>query len=464
MAKLTNEEILGDIYNQNFQNFGDRIPDPTQASLQQSLDAMLSDPMVWNAFQHNLVNRIGRDLMREMVFTNPLKVFKQPAMLYGHTIQEIKSGLIKARTYSADMDAMEDELFAQERIHMETAFHHRNRQDKYKFTVNTMELRQAVLEQGGLDNLLRNMLGAAVTSDEIDEFLIMTNLFTEFTAKNATYKVQVPDMRSMDATPENARRALKIMQATAGEMQFVSSKYNSAGMQTLAKPDELVMFVTPQWDANVDVEALAGAFNVDKLALSGRKILIPQDQMPNKTTQAMITTTDFFVAADTFLETNEQANAAGLYTNYWLHHHGIYSASRMAPLVELTTETVGETITVSVPVTAVAAPVVKDGEGTTVTEVERGSVYLATAAVTPTNADTLAVKFTLTGGMDSKTRVDQNGILHVGPLEDAEEVELTATSVWVNPANPDAAKVASLPTTLTITGDKAPAWPRPPQA
>src|SRR5699024_11911445 len=110
-------------------------------------------------------------------------------------------------------------------------------------------------------------------------------------------------------------------------------KYNAAGMEVAAKRDDLVIFTTPQFNATMDVDALAGAFNMEKSTLAGRQITIPAEQFGLDGAQAILTTKDFFVVQDTLLENRSAPNPVGLYDNYFLHHHSIISHSPFAPAI-----------------------------------------------------------------------------------------------------------------------------------
>src|SRR5699024_12701557 len=87
------------------------------------------------------------------------------------------------------------------------------------------------------------------------------------------------------------------------------------------------------FNATIDVDALAGAFNVERSTLAGRQVTIPQEQFGLDGAQAILTTKDFFVVADQILENTSAENPVGLTTNYFLHHWPVISQSRFAPAV-----------------------------------------------------------------------------------------------------------------------------------
>lgn len=430
--ELTNANIINAIrYDLGFQS---RIPDATQASLQDTLRA-LDGSSLWNEFMHALLNRIGRIIIRHKVWSNPLREFKTESLMYGSSIEEVAFGLVEAKGYSADRDYMEKDLFAQELVPTKMQLHTINRENYYKVTMNEQVLRRAFLKgESALYDTISAWLQAPANSDAQDEFNIMCNLFNEFEKVHGFAKVQIPDLRTLDANGEDARRAIKTMQALSGEMSFLNTDFNAAGMPSHTRDDELVIFATPLFQANLNVEALAGAFNVDRMKSEGRYVTLPESQITIPGVQAFIADKSFFVVGDTLLETRIQPNAAGLYTNYFHHHHGIYSASPFANAVALTT-TPQEVITIAdAPVTSVAIDGVYDNanDGAKITTVEKGGVYQVKggAVTTPTSDTKTAVSWALDGQYMPHTRIDHNGILHVDDEEEAATIKIVAESIW----------------------------------
>lgn len=434
------------------------VPDATKADLNTVWSALQGDRKLLNEFAHGLVNRIGREVVRSKVWTNPLKEFKSEQLYMGASIREIGAGLVKAQSYSADKDTTEKDLLGQAVPDIVQELHHINRQDKYKVTVNDAVLRRAfVPSQGGFDSVFNEILRAPIISDEWDEFLIICKLFSIYEKNHEFYKINVPDVSNLDSTGADARLTLRKLRAAARTLTFLSTEYNAKGMPTLASPDELILFCTPEFEAAIDVEALAGAFNMDRMTPYGRIITIPADQLDVYGAQAILTTNKFFVMADTVLENTSFANPDGLYQNFWLHHHGIYSVSPFAPAIMFTTEPgTREKVAIS-PVTSVSTPVVQNRESETVTEVLKGENYWASAKGKNANDDDMntEVFYSITGGTDPRTRIDENGVIHIGDDETAYELTVIATSAWVDPSTGKTTG-KSAQVKLTVVGNTPP--------
>lgn len=451
---ISNEDVLNAIRLSASPDYQNRIPEATKANIQDVLQNLTEYRPQWNEFVEALVNRIGLIIVKNNIWSNPYSKFKRGMMAFGDTVEEVMVGLIKAKTFNPNREALERDIFGNFPVEVQSSFHRINRQDQYEITINQALLQRAFLEEGGLGAFITAQLSAPNTSDQWDEFLIMCSLFREYYDAGGFFKVQVPDLtRVKDATAAEAREFIKQVRAMAGTLQFMSTHYNAAHMPVAANPDELELFITPEALAVTDVDALAGAFNIEKSEMAGRTNLIPKENFNIPGVQAVLTTRDFWVVMDTLIQTTSIFNPATLSTNTWLHHHGIYSASRFVPAILFTTEE-GDVISDNyTPVTSVSAVTVEDEDGTTVTELERGEIYqvIASAITTPEGGDNNGVRLEISEKSSSRTRVNQMGTLRISLDEAATSLKITATAL------DDADFTNSV--TLNIVGDRAVMWP-----
>jgi len=404
-----------------------RIPAATKANIQETIDNLLNYKPQMNEFVDALVNRIGLEIVKYNTWTNPLAKFKRGMLDFGDTIEEINVGLIKAKVYDPDRQSLEQDIFGVEKPDVQSSFHKVNRQNYYKLSINESLLKRAFLAEFGLSKFITALMSTPTTSDNWDEFLLTTGLFAEYYRAGGFFKSHVPDLGAVDSDSADAKYGLRRIREFAGNLAFPSTYYNASGMPVAATPDELELFITPEANAALDVEALAGAFNIDKAEVPSRTTVIPKEYFGIDGAQAVLTTRDFFVIADQKIETTTAINPVGLHTNYFLHRWQVVSASRFVPAVLFTTEESDEIITVQTPVQSINAPVVKDAAGTTVTSVTRGGLYnVQTYAVTsPVNGANDAVRMELVGAVSPRSYISQTGMLHVS-------VDEEATSLTVN--------------------------------
>ena len=167
------------------------------------------------------------------------------------------------------------------------------------------------------------------------------------------------------STQEAKGKAIsKAIRTVAGKMAFPSDKYNSAGVQQWSERQQLIYITTPEEQAELDVEVLANAFNMDKADVNVRVIVV--DELPsvfsietaksakqatygtvlscplsaardNRTCKCrgILMDADFIQAYDTLIESRTFDNGEGLYTNYFFHKQGIMSTCYFGQIVYL---------------------------------------------------------------------------------------------------------------------------------
>ena len=443
-----NSTIMAKAWLAGTNDFQQRIPDPTQAGISATMSALFQ-PMngqYFNQFMDILVNRIAYTYVRGQNYKNPLAVFKGNKINYGSTIQEIAPKWIKAHSYEDDAET----LLKLHRPESEVWYHSQNRRDQYPISVNVDELRTAFTDEYGLNNLVAQLMNTPNNADEYDEFNIMKNLIAEYETRWGFYKYHLDDYPADDAS---GKAFLTALQTLGGKLQFPSSVYSGTDIPVFAQPSELVLLVTPEAQASLNVNTLAALFNVDLAKVSYRTVLI--DEFPIPDAVALLTTEDFFVCHDTLYNTTSFWNPQTLTTTYWLNHWGVYSVSPFVPAILFTTAagTVTPTIKQAVTgltVTAEPGTVELGGSVRIVTKLD-GTIDPAdsdadvlvrpdaciynVSAETPAGDDP-ATKPAKPVQLNARTRVDNYGVLHVQKtgLKPGDVITVTATSTYVNPS------------------------------
>lgn len=455
---LTNVEWMNAVRNEAGYDYQRRVPEATQANLQNTIQTLFNYTPLMNQFIDALVNRIGLVIFQNTIWQNPLAKFKRGTLEYGETIEEIMAGLLEATSYDPDRDELEKEVFGAMTPEVQASYHTVNRRDRYKLTIKEPLLRNAFLSSNGLGEFITNLMGMPQTSDQWDEFLLMSRLFKEFDDAGGFFNINVPDVSDQASDSVDSRFLLRRLREMSNTLPYISRMYNPAGLPVATRPDELELFVTATAEAAMDVEALAAAFNIGKAEFSSRRTVMPVEHFGIEGVQAILTTNKFFVVADQRIDTTAIQNPAALFTNYWLHHWEVISASRFAPVIMFNSVRPSSVITLTeTPVTSVGTITVKDADGVTVTEVLRGNLYdvAVNAVTTPAGGVNDAVRYTIDGASSNFSRITNNGTLEIGPDEPGETLTINCYAVDTVPPQLKGTKV------LAINGDQIIVWPNP---
>lgn len=441
--------------------FAGRVPNATQGDMQATIDYMDSYMPAWNDWLEVLLNGLVIDLFRTNDFMNPLGRHKIAGIqTNGSWIREFGYNLMKAHRY--DKDATD--VFTVEEPEVHTNYYLQNRKDRYDLSISEDILRQAMMQsETGVATLINNMLALPYTSAEEDEYLIMRELFALRDRESPFYNVNIDDIsKAQDKQKTGLDIAQKIREKYL-DFPFLHTEYNPEGLP--AKTNDPVLFVTPRFLANFDVNVLAGAFNMDKASFMGRVEIVdqlPLDGVPYGSA-ALLADPDIFVCADTKVKSASIQNPKNDSVNYFLHRWGIYGMSKFVNAVLFSPRAdTGSDITV-VPTVSTVTAAFATINGATPEYATKGTTTRLTATVEGTNDPNQAVSWDIAGtsglAKSTNTFVRGDGELWVGSDEQNDWLLLRATSiadptkqgllrVGIGKKAPDETEV----TAITITG------------
>lgn len=329
-----NVTILHDVWLNGTNDFQQRVPEPTQTNIAQVAKTLFEpmNQMYYNQFMDALIMRIGTTYVHQQSFRNPLREFKKRRLEYGNTVQELIPKWIRAHSYIDDAE----DVFKMARPDARQWFHSQNRRDRYDITVNDTELRTAFTDAEGLNKLVASIMNVPINSDEYDEYRIMLELIAVYENQWGFFK------HALSAAPTDESTGKEFLQALrtyAGKLKFPSTTYNNSSIPDIpifVDPSELMLLVTPETQAALDVQTLAVLFHMEKAEIEYRTVLVDQFPLPTNDCVALLTTQDFFMCQDTEYRNTSIYNPKTLSTNYFLHHWGIYSVSPFVPAIMFT--------------------------------------------------------------------------------------------------------------------------------
>ena len=332
---VDNATILDKVRTKGTDDYQQRIPSATQTGVANTM-RYLFDPMnrqYLNDCVWSMVNRIGLTVMAQNApFENPLSIFKKENLYWGSTVQEIAVKWIKAHGYKDDAE----DLLKMHRPEAAVWFYENNRRDQYPISWTDDELRQAFVDDFGLNRFVAQIMESPRNSDQYDEMNIMLSLISHYERNLGFYKIHL-DAAPTDA--ESAKSLLKSLRATAGRMRFPSTQYNALNVNDIpayANPQQMVLLIEPEYLASLDVDALSAVFQLDKADVPYRVIEVPSLGIDGAV--ALLVSTDWYQARDTLYGTTQFYNPQTLSNTLYLNHWGIYGVSPFTPCALFTTD------------------------------------------------------------------------------------------------------------------------------
>lgn len=324
---MDNIQILNAIRTNGSTEYKNRVPQATQTNLSQVATAILDYPVAKNEFVNALTNQVSRTVYFTKFFKNPFKFFKKGTLEYGKSIEGIFVDLIKAKGWGENFGSANTDvsslISSEKPDNIKVEYYSENFRNKYKTTISDQQLKGALRNQNGLSELIQRMIQAPLNSAEFDEFLMLKKVLNELTIKEH----EVTGYDTLDDN-QKAKELTKLIKTYIGKFRFLSDSYNNGGVRTFALPNELVVLVTPETQALIDVELLSSAFNLNKAEIESRIVLI--DEFTKKGTDEVDTDTLCILADENLVQFYETENSSEsfrnpdrLETNIFYHRWGI---------------------------------------------------------------------------------------------------------------------------------------------
>ena len=384
----TNAEILNTIRANASSEYQERVPEALGVG--GNVSSVFSQyPTMKNEFLTALTNKIARTLFYSKVFENPLKALHKGMLPFGYSLEQIFVNMAESKGFWEHWDASGDavkDLVGMKKPDIKLLYIERNFAYKYKTTISDQQLRVAFTEQNGLSRLVEQVVSSVYSKAYFDEFNDMKRVLTahakamylgyDSSTGKATEKAlsntvlpagknaAVMVLGEHETQEAKAKAISKAIRTVAGKMAFPTDTYNSAGVRQWSERQQLIYITTPEEQAELDVEVLANAFNMDKADVNVRVIVV--DELPslfnvesakatkvdaygtvlscalsaardNRTCKCrgILMDSDFIQAYDTLIESRTFDNGEGLYTNYFFHKQGIMSTCYFGQIVYL---------------------------------------------------------------------------------------------------------------------------------
>ena len=424
-------EILNTLRANASPNYQDMVPyaEGSLDSVREIGAIIMQYPALQNEFLSALVNRIGMVLVTSKLYRNPWAFMKQGMLEFGETIEEIFVNI--AKPFEFNQERAETTIFKREIPDVRAAFHVMNYTKFYKATISNDQLRQAFLSWNGITDLIARIVAAMYTGANYDEFITMKYLLAKHLIAGNIYANQIDTVST-----DNMKSIVATIKGVSNSLEFLSNKYNYNGVETYTNKSDQYILINAKFDATMDVEVLASAFNMDKAEFMGRRVLVDSfgnldnarlkllfAEDPNYTEiseddlqaldniPAVMVDRYFFMIFDNFYNFTEQYNGEGLYWNYWYHTWKTFSISPFHNAVAFVPGAPTITSVTVEPSTASGAV---------------GSTIQLSAEVVSTN---FAPKTVTWSSSSENVTVNSNGLVTIGTGATG-SVTITATSTY----------------------------------
>ena len=320
--------------------FMETVPSATEDNIATLSNILFNDayqPML-NEFVNNLINRIGLTIIRNKTFSNPLSILRKGSMPLGTDIQDLYENPAEAEQYELSNTAMAKLLTITD-PDTHVAYYRRNRKDLYTKTISRENLQGAFVSWEKFESYISAITTSLYSGNYIDEFELTKALVDGAYDNN---KVIVETVTAV--TDESTAKAfIKKCRSLFTKMKLPSTKYNAYSkfsgakgtIKTWTEDDRFVLIVTSDVMAEVDVDVLARAFNIENTKFLGRVIEV--DSFENEEIQAILCDESWFQIYENLMRFDEFYNARTMTWNEYLHVWQTYAICPFANAIVFAT-------------------------------------------------------------------------------------------------------------------------------
>lgn len=316
---------------------------------------LLNYPKLMNEFAENLIQRIVYTKFESKVFRNPLKVLEGDKIPLGYLGQEIFVNPAQGKDFDVDDFAGALRKYESD---VKVQYQYINFDKQYPVTIVRQSLKQAFVSWGALEDYISNITNSLYNGYYIDEYRNTKALVTNAYRSNAV-QVQVVSNPTTNAL---IKQFVKLARTYFLNFQTPSSKYNAWGkiggygreIVTFTNPEDIVMLVRNDIRSEIDVEALAVAFNMDKTTLMGNILPVDDFSIYDKNQNlvydgskilGIICDKSWFRIKEQDLYMDEFRNANNRSVNMYLNAIKMFNYSFFANAIVFATEEPSVTIT-----------------------------------------------------------------------------------------------------------------------
>lgn len=340
-------QVLNTIRANASANYQTSVPEASAAenNVRSIGNVLYNNVVLRNEFLSALTGRIAAVIVTSRLYQNPWSVFKRGYLELGETIEEVFVNL--AQPFQYDPQTAEKEVFKRVIPDVRSVFHVLNYQIFYKDTIQNESLRTAFLTWAGVEDLIARIVDTMYSAVNYDEYQVMKYMLALALINGNIYTEAIPTV-----SVTNMKEIVSDVKALSNNLTFMSNNYNEAGVKTTTPIDNQYVIINTSFDAQMDVEVLASAFNMSKADFIGHRILLDSfknldnqrlaelfagDPNYKALTTAQITALDtipiftvdseWFMIYDNLQQFTENYNGQGLYWNYFLHVWKTFSHS-----------------------------------------------------------------------------------------------------------------------------------------
>lgn len=270
------------------------------------------------------IGKLAFQFIRGVEANDPLAVFDKMPVDKGDTIEQAVIKLVEASAYDRSGAGA---LSRATNDKMAVRYFNNWEARKYKQTVDTSELRKVLEGDTGLDTVADLLIGTLSQSRIYDKYTNVKALLKWGRTSGSLESGQsvlkaIEGVKKVDADTLDYKGILKKIKNTVKGMKYMNGDYNTAGLTRRTREEDIYIIAPYTLITDIDVDELAGVFNLSKAEIKSRLI-----EIDSTDTFVYIVDQNAILDFTRLYELWDQKNADGHFWNYFLHVEDLFAIS-----------------------------------------------------------------------------------------------------------------------------------------
>ena len=273
-----------------------------------------------------MIGKVADQVIREVSAEDKLSVFDKMPVDNGDTIEQAIVKLASPRAY----DASGANALTRKTPNIVVRYFSEWNREVFDTTVDIAQMRKVLKTGKGAEVLSTKVVASLGEGDKFSKYSYAKNLLN-WGRQDKAGKV-LKDLGTVvlkDGKLDIKSTLVKMKNIISG-MQYVNADYNTANLPRRTRKEDIYLLIPYKLKNRMDVEELAGVFNLEKDKIDAHiiELDIDTEEISSVNSYPVYIVDKFAVLDYTRLyEMADQKNADGLFWNYFLHVERMYALS-----------------------------------------------------------------------------------------------------------------------------------------
>jgi hypothetical protein len=219
---------------------------------------------------YNMIGKVAKQIIKGVTADNRLEELKRGEINNGETVEDVVFGLVEG---SPLVDKVPGEPFSAPEATPAVKYFKNWTTTQYATGLTHRNLRKYLTEGNSIEDIAGIVAGQLAQSEAHDDYTAIRDMFAQGTGDDLPVDVTT-DVLGGKAAATTYKELLVALKNTVAGMTFVNDNFNSAGIKRRTLREDVRILMPYQLFNAIEVDELAGVFNLSKAEIQDRIILV----------------------------------------------------------------------------------------------------------------------------------------------------------------------------------------------